>query len=172
MVRRLCFSGAVLVLAATAAGAQQREGGPAGIRVPFGGTPSTGNPTPGTPQPDPPNLADRVTFTGCVEAVKANAETAGETPDPNTPTDSRFVLTNAERQNLVPAGTGGSALALNTSSRTLRLEAIESQLSAFAGTKVEISGQIRPPLATPPSGASGNPTLQVEFVQKIAPSCR
>jgi len=26
----------------------------------------TGNPTPGTPQPDPPNLADRITLTGCV----------------------------------------------------------------------------------------------------------
>jgi hypothetical protein len=159
-------------MAAMATGAAQREGGPAGIRVPFGGTPSTGNPTPGTPQPDPPNLADRVTFTGCVEAVKANAGAGSETHDPNVPTDSRFVLTNAERQNIVPSGTGGSPFATNTSSRTFRLEAIESQLSVFTGTKVEVSGQIRPPSATPPSGANSNPTLQVEFVQKIAQTCR
>jgi hypothetical protein len=108
---------------------------------------------------------------GCVQ--KAPATSGGEQFDPNTPTDSRFVLVSAERRNVVPAGTGGSVIAKNVSSRTFRLEAIESQLSVFVGTKVEISGQLKPP---PPASSSdaptaGSPTLQVEFVQKIAASC-
>jgi hypothetical protein len=83
------------------------------------------------------------------------------------------VLENAEPKNVVPTGTGGSALTKNVSSRTFRLEAIESQLSVFVGTKVEISGQIKPqpPASSRDTTTAGSPTLQVEFVQKIASTC-
>ena len=141
-----------------------------GVAAQIGGKPATGNPTPGTPQPDPPNLADRVTFRGCVQAAPRNgASQSADATDPNTPSDSRFVLTNAERRQAVPVGTGGSPLAAKRSSRTYRLDAIESQLSAFVGTKVEISGEIKPPSSNAPGGTA--PTLRVEFVQKIAASC-
>jgi hypothetical protein len=173
MTRRLFSCFLVLTAIWTTSGAAQQERPPAeGIRVPFGGARTTGNPTPGTSQPEPPNLADRITLVGCVQ--KAPATSAGsEQFDPNTPTDSRYVLVEAERRNVVPAGTGGSALTQNVSSRTFRLEAIESQLSVFAGTKVEISGQLKPPApaSSPDATAAGSPTLQVEFVQKIAASC-
>ena len=144
-----------------------------GMAAQIGGTPATGNPTPGFPQPDPPNLADRVTFTGCIRAAPRNgAVQNADATDPNTPSDSRFVLANAERRQVVPPDTGGSPLAAKTSSRTYRLDAIESQLSAFVGTKVEISGEIKPPSSDAPDGSSGTaPTLRVEFVQKIAASC-
>jgi hypothetical protein len=130
----------------------------------------TSNPTPGTAQPDPPNLADRVTLTGCVQAVipPQNSQPA----DPNTPSDSRYLLTNAERQTNVPPGTGGSALAAKTLSRTYRLEAIDAQLSPFVGAKVEISGEIKP--AAPPASGdarANDPILLVEFLQKIASTC-
>jgi hypothetical protein len=127
------------------------------------------SPTPGTPQPAAPNLADRVTFTGCVQAA-TQAGTGQTAVDPNTPSDARYVLTNAERQNVVPAGTGGSALAAKAPSETYRLEAIDAQLTPFVGVKVEISGQIKAP--STPEARSSNPTLQVEFVQRIAGSCR
>jgi hypothetical protein len=130
-----------------------------------GGKPTTGNPTPGVAQPEPPNLADRVTVTGCVQlAPQAPNATASDAP-----ADARFVLAGAERQGTVPADTGGSTLATETSSRTFRLAAIESQLSPFVGTKVEISGEIKPR----PAGAAPNvtPILQVEFVQKLATNC-
>jgi hypothetical protein len=173
MVRRLSVCGCLVLAVLTARGAAQQERPPAeGIRVPFGGTGTTGNPTPGTSQPEPPDLADRVTLVGCVQ--KAPATSAGsEQFDPNTPTDSRYALVEAERRNVVPAGTGGSALTQNVSSRRFRLEAIESQLSVFVGTKVEISGQIKPlpPAASPDATTAGSPTLQVEFVQKIAATC-
>jgi hypothetical protein len=80
---------------------------------------------------------------------------------------------NAERRNVVPTGTGGSALTKSVSSRTFRLEAIESQLSVFVGTKVEISGQIKaqPPASSSDATPAGSPTLQVEFVQKLAAKC-
>ena len=132
----------------------------------IGGKPiSGGNPTPGTPQPEPPNLADRVSLTGCVQA----APNQGAGADPSARTDSRFVLTNAERLARVPAGTGGSPLAVEASGHTFRLEGIDSQLSPFVGRKVEISGEIKPAAADKPADAA--PTLIVEFVRKTAPAC-
>jgi len=131
------------------------------------------SPTPGTPQPAPPNLTDRVTFTGCVRAAeKAGSGSQPVATDPNTPSDARYVLTNAERQNIVPAGTGGSGLAAKASSGTYRLEAIDAQLSPFVGAKVEISGQIKSASTPATSEArNSNPLLQVEFVQRLAGSC-
>ena len=132
----------------------------------------TGNPTPGTPQPEPPNVADRITLTGCVQAASAQT---GRRPvpalDSNSPSDSRFVLVKAERLSTVPADTGTSAASESAASSTYRLNAIDSQLSPFVGTKVEISGEVLPPT----SSGDGNgkaPVLQVEFVQKLSPACQ
>jgi hypothetical protein len=160
LIARIRFGGVLTLVAALTAGAAAQ----------IGGKPATGNPTPGTAQPDPPNLADRVTLTGCVQMAPGRSTAAADT---NTPSDTRFILANAERQNAVPSGTGGSVVAAGASGRTYRLEAIESQLSAFVGTKVEISGEIKPrPAGSRGEGSGSNiPTLQVEFVQKIAATC-
>jgi hypothetical protein len=137
----------------------------AGVAAQIGGKPVVGgNPTPGTPQPDPPSLADRITLTGCVEIAKAPPAVDG-----NTVTDSKFQLTGAERVSRVPPDTGGSAASSSPASRLYRLAAIESQLSPFAGTRVEISGEVLPGSASAPPATP--PTLRVEFVQKIAKSC-
>jgi hypothetical protein len=132
-----------------------------------GGKPvSGGNPTPGTAQPDPPNLSDRITVTGCLEpAPKSSA--SSEAPDPNTPTNARFVLSSAKRVDRLPPGTGGSPLAVNANSSSYRLEGIDSQFSPFVNARVEVSGEVKP------SGEqTGAPTLLVEFVQKTAATCR
>ena len=129
-----------------------------------GGKPATGNPTPGTAQPNPPNLADRVTLTGCLRPVTRSAE-ASAAADSNTPSDSRFELADAKRVDRVPPGTGGSTAAASASAKTYRLEGIDSQFLPFVGTKVEISGEIKASAnATPP-------TVLVEFVQKLAATC-
>jgi hypothetical protein len=147
---------AVLVAAAIAAADGQIGGKPV----------SGGNPTPGTPQPAPPDLRDRIALTGCLQAAPGSG---AEAPDPNTPSDSRFVLVDAERLDRVPPGTGGSALAAGASGRRVRLEGLDSLFTPFVGAKVEISGEVRP---APASAASGvPPTLLVEFVQRIAPRC-
>jgi hypothetical protein len=127
-----------------------------------GGKPVTGNPTPGTAQPEPPNLADRVTFVGCLQPVRSSATTP---VDSNTPSNSRFELAKAERVDRVPPGTGGSAPAASASAKTYRLEGIESQFSPFVGAKVEISGEIKK------SASANPPTVIVEFVQKLAAKC-
>jgi hypothetical protein len=130
-----------------------------------GGKPvSGGNPTPGTAQPDPPNLADRITVTGCLQPAPTIDATSN--PDANTPGDTRYVLASAQRVNRLPPGTGGSELAKKANSRTYRLEGLESQFSPFVNTKVEISGEIKPR-----SSDGTAPTLLVEFVQKINPRC-
>lgn len=108
-----------------------------------GGKPQIGgNPTPGTAQPDPPDVASRVTVTGCVEPASKDAK-ADAPVDGNTVMDSRWVLTTVDSPSTVQ----------------YKLSAIESQLSPFAGAKVEISGE-------PKAGV-----LHVEFVQKLAARC-
>ncbi|MEP7309784.1 MAG: hypothetical protein ABJA98_30110 [Acidobacteriota bacterium] len=130
----------------------------------------TGNPTPGTPQPDPPNLADRITVTGCVQAVPQPGGRAAAPIDSNSPSDARFVLVKAARSSVVPPDTGTSAVAATAASDRYRLSALDSQLSPFVGTRVEISGEISP--STSASGdKDGTPVLQVEFVQKLSPTC-
>jgi hypothetical protein len=77
------------------------------------------------------------------------------------------VLANSERVDRVSAGTGGAPATTSAASRSYRLLGIESQFSPFVGSKVEISGEIKP------SADKASPsTLIVEFVQKIAATCK
>ena len=125
----------------------------------------TGNPTPGTPQPDPPNLADRITLTGCVRWAAPDGRGSVPTQELNTTSSSTFVLADSARVMRVPAGTGTSDSAKKSASQTYRLSALNSALVPFVDTRVEISGEIddRP--------ASGGPTqapiLNVGFVQRL-----
>ena len=160
MTSRRTMPGAVIAFVAAAAIAAAAQ---------IGGKPSTGNPTPGTAQPLPPNLGDRVTLTGCLQpAPPGRAATAPR--DANSPTDARAVLTNAEKIDRVPPGTGGSALAMKASSRTYRLAGLDSQFSPFMNTKVEISGEVTLPPSIDGAGPVV-PTLIVEFVQRIGARC-
>jgi hypothetical protein len=111
----------------------------------IGGKPiSGGNPTPGTPQPEPPNVAQRVTVTGCIERVSKDAKPPAAV-DGNTVTDSRYALMTIGRPEKLK----------------YRLSGIEGQLSPFSGAKVEISGEL--------TGAGA--VMQVEVVRKLSASC-
>jgi hypothetical protein len=134
-----------------------------------GGKLVTGNPTPGTEQPAPPNLADRMTVTGCLQLASKSGTAATDAIDGNAVVDSRFELTGAERRDNVPADTGGSANASAAMSRTYHLASIESQLSPFVDAVVEVSGEVLPRSSQP--SQADTPTLQVEFVQKLAGTC-
>ena len=125
----------------------------------------TGNPTPGTPQPDPPNLADRITLTGCVRWAAPDGRGSVTSQDLNTTSSSTFVLTNATRVMRVPPGTGTSDSAKKPASPTYRLSALNSALVPFVGGRVEVSGEIddRPPAA----GPAQIPILNVGFVQRL-----
>jgi len=131
----------------------------------------TGNPTPGTPQPDPPNLADRITVSGCVQAAPQTGGRPTAPIDANTPSDARFVLVQAARSGVVPPDTGTSAAAAAAASSSYRLHALDSQLSPFVGTKVEISGEISQSTSASGGKNGTTPVLQVEFVQKLSPMC-
>lgn len=128
----------------------------------------TGNPTPGTPQPDPPNLADRVTVTGCLQSVPVAA--GQKEAEAGEPSDTRFVLDKVERKTAVPPGTGTSSLAAAPVAQKLRLKGIASQLQPFVGAKVEISGEVVAP-ASGAAGAEQPATIVVEFVQKLSSTC-
>ena len=134
------------------------------------GKPATGNPTPGTAQPDPPNVAKRLMFAGCLHRVARPADKSAPA-DPYTPTNSRFELTNAEPVERVPPGTGprvDSSPAIGVSGKTYRLHGIDSIFSPFIGARVEVTGEIEPPSA---AEKTAPPTLVVEFLQRIAAKC-
>ena len=124
----------------------------------------TGNPTPGTPQPNPPNLADRVTLTGCVRWATPDGRGSVPTQELNTLSSSTFVLANATRVARVPPGTGTSDVAKKSASQTYRLSAVNSALVPFAGARVEISGEIDD---RPPRDGAAAPMLNVGFVQRV-----
>ena len=155
MITRAVWSAAAALVALTAI-----------VSAQGGGKPVTGNPTPGTAQPDPPNVADRVTLVGCLQSVRSSA---GAAADSNAPSNSRFELTKAAPVERVAPGKGPLAadgpLAARVSSKTYRLEGIDSQFSPFVGAKVEITGEIKTAAGATP------PTLLVEFVQRIASRC-
>ena len=124
----------------------------------------TGNPTPGTPQPDPPNLADRITLTGCVRWAAPDGRGSVPTQELNTLSTSTFVFANAARVTRVPAGTGTSDAAKKSASQTYRLTALNSALVPFVGGRVEISGEIDD---RPQADGAPVPTLKVGFVQRL-----
>ena len=126
----------------------------------------SGNPTPGTPQPDPPNLADRITLTGCVRWAAPDGRGSVPVRELNTPSTSTFILTDAVREARVPAGTGTSDAAKKSASRTYRLSALNSALVPFVGARVEISGEVENSAAR--EDASRAPVLTVGFVQRLA----
>ena len=124
----------------------------------------TGNPTPGTAQPDPPNLADRITLTGCVRWAAPDGRGSVPTQELNTLSTSTFVLANAARVTRVPPGTGTSDAAKKSASQTYRLTALNSALVPFVGGRVEISGEIDD---RPQADGAPVPTLKVGFVQRL-----
>jgi hypothetical protein len=160
MMRGTAWIGSLVAFLAVAACIVGAQGGGKLVRG--------GNPTPGTPQPDPPNLSDRITLTGCLQALPKSSVTT-ETADANMPSSARFGLSSAQRADRLPPGTGGSELATKTSSRSYRLEGLDSQFATFVNAKVEISGEVKPR----PAAETGEsvPILIVEFIQKTGPTC-
>jgi hypothetical protein len=150
-MKQLLSIGVFLTLAMSAGGLSA-QGPPGQLK---------GNPTAaaGVEQPPAPVLADRITLIGCVTRVGAAAA------DPNSYSDSRFVLTNPQKQDRVPAGAGTSAAAKAPVVPRYRLAAVDTSLAPFVGTKVELSGEI-----VKPAEGTGT-TLRVEFVQKLAATC-
>ena len=126
-------------------------------------TARSGNPTPGTPQPDPPNVDDRITVTGCLQLAPGTG--APPASAATVPVSTRYLLKNARKDGSVPPETGTSIAAAVTSASTFRLEALESHLSPFVNTRVELSGEVK---------ASGEttPILLVEYLRKIAAKCQ
>jgi hypothetical protein len=165
MKRAACVAGLTLTAMSFAAQAQQTPAAPAAPQQRPAQPPppafKTGNPTPGTPQPDPPNIADRITVTGCLQLA------AGAGPAPasaaTTPASNRYILKDAKKDGRPPAP-GTSAAAAAASAATYRLEALESQMSPVVDARVELSGEVKASAETPP-------VLLVEFVRKIAAKC-
>jgi len=125
-----------------------------GAQAPVPSGPSAQNPT-------SPAAADRMTFTGCIEAGAARP--VGTTGSAGaTGSDAKFMLTNA-MSNKPAAGSAEGASSSSLAARTFRLDGRESDLTARVGQKVEITGTVDNGHATPSSSAApstGTPVAQ------------
>jgi hypothetical protein len=109
-------------------------------------------------------------FAGCLQRAAGTADRAAPA-DPFAPSNSRFELVKAAPVERAAPGAGPSAdgpQAAGASSTTYRLEGIDSIFSPFVGSKVEITGEVKPPAN---AEKSAPPTLVVEFLQRIAAKC-
>jgi hypothetical protein len=155
------MTGAALTVLSIALRAQQAPAAPQRPALPPP-VQKTGNPTPGTEQPAPPDVADRIAVTGCLQLAPGTGPAPASAS--TAPALNRFVLNDVKRDALVPPNTGTSAAAATAAATAYRLEALESQLTPFVNTRVELSGELKGTAGTPP-------VLLVEFVRKIAPRC-
>src|SRR4051794_25260050 len=85
-----------------------------------GAPPRRGNPTPGVEQPPPPKIEDRITVSGCLTRIGQPAT------DPNSFSDSRFVVTNAKRVHKGITGAGTSPVAAAATANRFRLAGVDT----------------------------------------------
>ena len=115
----------------------------------------------------PPMLA----LTGCVAAAAAPAGGANATPDvPSTSRADRYVLTKAA---VAPPSSDAPAAANQPKPPTAtqyRLNGSNSMLAPYVAHQVLLAGRIEEPATRPASGAS-MPTLKVDAVRMLAPTC-
>jgi hypothetical protein len=114
--------------------------------------------------------AKSITVAGCIQrAEKAPTGTAGTAGAVSSAADIKFVLTNAA---MSPAG-ATSPPATSVASE-YKLDADDAKLTPHVGHKVEITGTVEAArtMSQPPAASAANaPTLKVDNVKMVAPTC-
>jgi len=89
--------------------------------------------------------------------------------------DIKFVLTNAALSTAGTAGTSGTTAPPATAiASEYRLDTTESALTPHVGHKVEVTGtveQMARPEQKPTASAANAPTLKVDNVKMVSPTC-
>lgn len=115
-----------------------------------------------------------ITVTGCIGKAEQGATgTAGTAGAPATAKEPKFVLSKAAISTSGTTGTAGTAPATAIASE-YKLDGEDAKLTPHVGHKVEITGTVAEAKGAPqaPAASAANaPTLKVDNVKMVSPSC-
>jgi hypothetical protein len=131
---------------------------------------------PPSSQTSPQNTATRaITVSGCVQRAQQMGATGTSGTTTPSASDIKFVLTNASLSAGGTTGTSGTTAPPSTSiASEYKLDTTESTLTPHVGHKVEITGTVEHmarPAETPAASAANAPTLKVDNVKMVSPTC-
>jgi pyruvate/2-oxoglutarate dehydrogenase complex dihydrolipoamide acyltransferase (E2) component len=133
--------------------------------------------------PAPPSAsqsaaAKKITVTGCVAKAQQAQAPTGTAGSPGAAASSKetFVLSGAAMSSNAATGTAGAAAPSATAiASEYKLDAADAKLTPHVGHKVEITGTVEEPKGgtQPPAASAANaPTLKVDDLKMVAPSCK
>ena len=120
--------------------------------------------------------AKKITVSGCVakaEAAQTPTGTAGAAGASASTKAAKFVLNDAAMAGSATAGTAGAPATAIASE--YKLDGDDAKLTPHVGHKVEITGTVEEAKGgtqAPAASAANAPTLKVESVKMVAPSCK
>ena len=121
--------------------------------------------------------AKKITVTGCVakaQQPQAPTGTAGSTGAAASGKET-FVLSGAAMSSNAATGTAGAAPSATAIASEYKLDAADAKLTPHVGHKVEITGTVAESKGAtqPPAASAANaPTLKVDDLKMVAPSCK
>jgi hypothetical protein len=117
-----------------------------------------------------PAAKKSITVAGCVaKAPGGPTGTTGAAGGAASAKEAKFVLNNAAAAET--AGTAGAAAPAGAIASEYKLDGDDAKLTPHVGHKVEITGTVAEAKGGA-GAASGAPTLKVDSVKMVAPSCQ
>ena len=121
--------------------------------------------------------AKKITVTGCVaKTQQAATGTSGSTAAAAGAKEPKFVLSDASMSSNATTGTAGTAAPPATAiASEYKLDADDAKLTPHLGHKVEITGTVEESKGAtqPPAASAANtPTLKVDNLKMVSPSCK
>jgi hypothetical protein len=120
-----------------------------------------------------PAAKKSITVAGCVAKAPGGPTgttgAAGAAGGAASAKEAKFVLNNAAAAET--AGTAGAAAPAGAIASEYKLDGDDAKLTPHVGHKVEITGTVAEAKGGA-GGASGAPTLKVDSVKMVAPSCQ
>jgi hypothetical protein len=142
-----------------------------GAQAPTGAPQDPTSPRPSSDQPMAKSSSDAITVTGCVQADSAAATgTSGSAAGAPSAKSESFILANATAGSGAgaAAGTAGTTGA-GASASQYKLSGKSDDLKKYVNSKVEIKGKVDS--ASAGAASSSGPTLRVDSVKQVSPSC-
>ena len=126
-------------------------------------------------QPMAKSSSDSVTVTGCIQADTAAATGTSGSTSPAGGASSKaesFILANVSSgSGGAAAGTAGTTGASAPTASQYKLTGKSDDLKKYVNSKVEIKGKVDSGSGAAASSASSGPTLRVDSVKQVSPSC-
>jgi hypothetical protein len=184
MKRNILFGSVLAAALSVGLGAQAPTGAPQDPTAP----PSSPRPSPSAQAPSQKDdsSSKAITVTGCLQADSASATGTSGAGAPGAPAggaassskSESFILANASEGSGSSSGAGAAGGAAGTAGSASKSSASQykltggskSDLTKYVNSKVEIKGKLDSAGGAMSSSSSG-PTLHVDSVKQISPSC-